>query len=378
MNVAIAGVGQTKVGEHWGLSLREMSLQAIEGALDEAGNPKVEALFVGNMLAGLGGQLHLGPLIADYVGIVPKEAVRVEATCASGGAAFRSALHFVQATGKAALVCGVEKMTDVPPREATRELVTAADAELEGVHGPSFPALNALLMRRYMHEFHCRVEDFALFPVNAHKNAMHCEWAMYHRPITAQDVCESKSISSPIRLLDCSPRSDGSASAVLVPQAQGIDTPVTVVGSAAATDTLTLAGRRDLLTLDAARESARLAYEMAHLGPGDIDVFELHDAFSIIAVLSLEAAGFAPRGGGVTLAMEGEIAPGGRIPICTFGGLKARGHPIGATGVYQIVELVKQLRGDGGGNQVPAEVGMAQSIGGVGGTAITHILARGD
>ncbi|MFO3796617.1 MAG: thiolase C-terminal domain-containing protein, partial [Anaerolineales bacterium] len=255
----------------------------------------------------------------------------------------------------------------------------AADADYEVEHGVSFVGLNALIMRRYMHEYGWKHADFAPFSINAHANALHNPYARLHDAIDAEDFERSPMVATPINLLDASPIGDGAAAVVLVPADKIRPSPlrprINVVASAVATDTIAVHSRRDPLFLQAAYLSAKRAYEMASLTPAEIDLFELHDAFTIMAALSLEACGFAERGQGPRLALEEEIAPNGKIPICTRGGLKARGHPVGATGLYQIVEIVQQLRGECGQTQVQdAQFGMAQNIGGSGSTIYTHIL----
>jgi acetyl-CoA C-acetyltransferase len=256
-------------------------------------------------------------------------------------------------------------------------LITSTDEEYEAIHGLSLVALHALLMRRYMHDFDLERRDFAHFSVNAHRNAVHNPCAIYRRPISVQAFEKAKLVADPISLLDSAPAADGAATVILCSEGvagDGVLSRVEIIGSALATDAVALHDRPNPLFLRAAHESAQKAYAQAGVTPEQIGIFELHDAFAILAALSLEACGFAPEGQGVRLAMEGEIALEGRIPICTMGGLKARGYPLGASGVYQVVELVQQLRGQAGANQVDARLGMAQSIGGTGGTAVTHIL----
>lgn len=379
--VAILGIGQTKIGEHWDKSLREIGGEAAFAALQDAGLERVDALYVGNMLSPLiSGQNQLGTFYADWIGMWGREAVKLEAACASGAAALRAGLMAVGSGDvESALVIGVEKMTDKSGHEVTAALATAADADYEGEQGVSFVGLNALIMRRYMHEFGWKHADFAPFSVNAHANAMHNPFARLHEPINAQKFEKAGMVSTPISLLDASPTGDGAAALVLVPAEKlaGLNGRwrVTVAGSAAATDTIAIHSRRDPLFLQAAYDSARRAYDMAGVGPADIDVFEIHDAFTIMSALSLEACGFAERGQGLRLALDNEISPQGRLPVCTRGGLKARGHPVGATGVYQVVEVVQQLRGECGQTQVDgARIGMAQNIGGSGASIITHIL----
>jgi acetyl-CoA C-acetyltransferase len=379
--VAVLGIGQTIVDEQWEKSLREIGGEAAFAALQDAGIERVEALFVGNMLSPIvSGQNQLATFFSDWIGMWGQEAVKVEAACGSGAAAFRSGLMAVASSEvESALVMGVEKMTDKAGHDVTAALATAADADYEADQGISFVGLNALVMRRYMHEYGWKHSDFAPFPINAHANAMHNPYARLHEKITAERFERAGMVASPIGLLDASPTGDGAAAAIIVPADRAPHIPgrprVTVVGSASATDTIAVHSRREPLFLQAAYTSSRRAYEMAGVTPEDIDVFELHDAFSIMAALSLEASGFAERGQGLRLGLDNEISPQGRIPVCTRGGLKARGHPVGATGMYQIVEVVQQLRGECGQTQVAdARIGMAQNIGGSGATILTHIL----
>lgn len=381
-DVAIIGVGQTEVGEHWDVSLRHLALYAIQAAMADAGVKSVDALYVGNMLSGeLDGQEHLGALIADFAGLKGIEAFKIEAACGSGGAALR--MGYVAVAGGLAdivIAAGVEKMTDTLSPDTTAGLAMAADADYEAAQGASFVTINALLMRRYMHEYGYRHQDFAPFAVNAHRNAVHNPYAMFPFPVSAERFTRAKMICDPVNLLDSSPICDGAAAVILAPAdaARALcAAPVHIAASAVGTDTLAVHDRRDPLVLDGAVLSTQRAYKQARVGPDDIDLFELHDAFSIMAALSLEAAGFADKGEGLRLAMENEIRIEGRVPIATMGGLKARGHPVGATGLYQIVEVVQQLRGLAGENQVPnARLGMAQNIGGSGATVTTHILER--
>ncbi len=376
--VAILGIGQIKIGEHWEKSLREIGGEAAFAAMQDAGMDKVDSLYVGNMLSPIvSGQNHLGTFFSDWIGLWKQEAVKIEAACGSGGAAFRAALMAV-ASGdvESSLVLGVEKMTDKAGRDVTASLATAADADYEVEQGISFVGINALVMRRYMHEFGWRHEDFAPFSINAHANAVHNPYARLHEKLTVERFEKSSMVATPINLMDASPTGDGAAAVIIVPAEKVMRKPkIVVAASAAATDTIAVHSRKDPMFLKAAYESSKRAYEMAGVTPDDIDVFELHDAFSIMAALSLEASGFAERGQGVRLGLDNEISPQGRVPVCTRGGLKARGHPVGATGMYQIVEVVQQLRGECGKTQVDgAKIGMAQNIGGSGATILTHIL----
>ncbi len=383
--VAILGIGQTPVDEAWNKSVREIAGEAVFAALLDAQRERVDGLFVGNMLSGIiSKQEHLGALVADWVGLRAIEAFKVEAACGSGAAAMRLAIMAV-ASGDmdSALAMGVEKMTENKGTETTAALATAADADYEAEQGLSFVAINALIMQRYLHEYGWKHTDFAPFSINAHANAVHNPFARLRDPISEKDYQRAKMIAAPINLMDASPIGDGAAAAIIVP-ADSLPELVygrpriRIAGSATATDSLAVHDRRDALWLSAAELSARKAYQQAGVSPADIDFFELHDAFSIMAALSLEACGFAERGQGPRLGLEGVIRPDGRLPIATRGGLKARGHPVGATGMYQIVEAVQQLRGEAGETQVQdARIGMTQNIGGSGATIITHILRRG-
>lgn len=378
--VAILGIGQTKVDEQWDKSLREIGGEAAFLAMQDAGVDKVDALYVGNMLSSMvSGQNQLGTFFSDWIGLWKQEAVKIEAACGSGGAAFRSGLMAV-ASGEveSALVVGVEKMTDKAGRDVTSALATAADSDYEVEQGVSFVGINALIMRRYMHEFGWKHEDFAPFSINAHANAMHNPYARLHEKVSVDKFERSAMIATPINLLDASPVGDGAAAAIIVPAEKVLRQPkIVVAASAAATDTISVHSRKDPLFLNASYLSSRQAYTMAGVTQDDIDIFELHDAFSIMAALSLEATGFAERGQGVRLGLENQIGIQGKIPVCTRGGLKARGHPVGATGMYQIVEVAQQLRHECGATQVNgATIGMAQNIGGSGATILTHILRR--
>ena len=385
-DVAIVGIGQTPVGELWEKSIRHLGHDAVVAAMQDAGIESADALYVGNMLSGeLAGQEHLATLIADFVGLRGIEAAKIEAACASGAAALRVGTMAV-ASGMAdvVIVAGVEKMTDTLPDETTAGLALAADQEYEVAEGATFLALNAMLMQRYMHDHGVSHRAFAPFPVNAHNNARNNPNAMFPMAISIDKYENAAAVAPPINILDSAPICDGAAAVVLVPfdraREYGANKRlVRIAASASATDTLAIHDRRDPLFLEAAFLSSHRAYAQAGVNREEIDLFELHDAFSIMSVLALEACGFAPRGRGVDLGESGAITLQGRLPITTMGGLKARGHPVGATGVYQVVEVVQQLRGDAGPNQLAnARVGMTQNIGGSGATIVTHILVGED
>ncbi len=350
--------------------------------MTDAGIEQADALFVGNMLSGeLSGQEHLAALLADFLGMRGIEAAKIEAACASGAAALRvGTMAIASGMAEVVIVAGIEKMTDTLPAETTAGLALAADQEYEVAEGATFLALNAMLMRRYMHEYDIPHSAFAPFPVNAHRNAKGNPNAMFHMDMSPARYEKAPVVAPPINVMDSSPICDGAAALVLVSADRATEFGsgkrfVRIAASASAVDTLAVHDRSDPLYLEAAYLSSHKAYALAGVTLADIDFFELHDAFSIMSVLSLEACGFAPRGRGTELGESGAITLSGRLPITTMGGLKARGHPVGATGVYQVVEAVQQLRGDAGTNQLGhAHIGMAQNIGGSGATIVTHIL----
>lgn len=381
-DVSIIGIGQTPVGEHWDIGLRHLALEAVRAAANDAHIDHADALFVGNMSAAqIGGQTNLGALIADFVGLRGIEAVTVEASSASGGAAVRQA-YLAVASGALdfAIVVGVEKLTDVLGSSAVSAQMTATDSDYEASHGVTPLSAAAMLMRRYMYEYDAVPIDFAAFSVNAHANAMNNPNAMYHSKITPEAFVKAAMIAEPINLFDAAPAADGAAAIVLAPTdwaKSRSNGSVRVAASSIATDALAIHDRHDPLWLRAVELSINKAYQQAGVSARDINLFELHDSCTILAAMSLEAAGFAQRGMGVTFAARGAIKRDGSIPISTMGGLKGRGDPGGATGLYQIVEVVQQLRGCAGENQIAqARIGMAQNLGATGATAVTHILVR--
>lgn len=377
-DVFIIGVGRTPVREHWEQGLRTLGARAIRAALTDAQLERTDCLFVGNMLGSLFGQDNVATLIADAAGVLPAEAYCIEAACASGAAAVRAAAMAVASGAHdMAVALGVEKMTDAAAEDVAAALAAASDHDFEASMGMSFPSMAALLMRRYMHETGCSRESFAPFAVTAHQNGATSDFAMYREPITVKDYERSAEVASPVTVLDAAPICDGAAAVVLCAKEmlRPHHRPVRIAAASAATDTISLALRKDPLVFASATHSASRAFEMARLQPRDMHLFEVHDAFTIMTVLSLEACGFARRGEGVKLADQGVIGLGGTLPISTFGGLKARGHPVGASGVYQIVEAAVQLRGEAGTNQVAgARRALTQSLGGHASVAVTHIL----
>ncbi len=378
-SVSIVGIGQLPVKKSYPLTLRQLGAKVALLAIEDAGVDQVDALYVSNMLSDeLQHQKHVAALIADEAGLYGIEALQVRAATAAGAAALRVGLMAV-ASGEAesVLVVGAEKMSG----SATPALAKALDSQIEVPDGATLISQNARIMHRYCKEYDPPSGALAHFSVNAHANARQNPNALYRdRQITVKDVLSSRVITPPIRLLDCSPICDGAAAVLLAPT----DSPLSrsrpsirILGSAVATDRYRLHNRSNPLFLKAAWLSSNSAINKAGLDLEDIDLFEVHDAFTIMAALALEAVGFAGAGEGWRLAAEGEISPHGRIPICTMGGLKARGHPIGASALYQTCEIVLQLTGRAGGCQVPgARTAMMQSIGGVASTVITHLFAQ--
>ncbi len=371
------GVGQTPVAKHEGKTLKSLAVEACRQAMRDGDVSDVDAIFVGNMMSSqITGQAHLGPLVAAELTGRRIESVTVNAACASGAAAVRQAFSAV-ASGEyeTVLAVGVEKMTAAAKSEVTRVLASAADYDREVTNEATFVALNALLMQRYLHEYHVTRDDFAVFSQVAHENAVSNPNARLRAGCTLQDYIDSKMISDPIGLYDASPTGDGAAAIVLSSRADPLK-PIRLLSSACATDSLSLQERNDPLWLEGVETSTRVALDQADKNLDEIDFFELHDAFTIMAALSLEACGFTPRGTAIRFARKYGIDRNGELPISTFGGLKARGHPVGASGAYQLVEAVLQLRGEAGANQIRnrPSVAMTQSVGGSGATAITHVL----
>jgi acetyl-CoA C-acetyltransferase len=383
IDVVIAGIGQTAAGEHWDISLRELGYAAMEASRRDAGGLAPQALFVGNMLSPqLSRQAHLGTLMTDFAGLTGIESVVVEAAGASGGAALRMG-YLAVASGQvdAALVLGVEKFTDTIGPEGESALATAGDGDYEAPQGLTLSAQAALLMRRYMHEYGMPADGLACFPVNAHANGAGNRFAMFQKAISAETYSKAGKVSDPLNTFDMAPYVDGAAAVVLT-RADLLppiyDRPlVRISGSSVTTDTLALHDRPDPLLLQAVRLGVEQACRRAGILPGEADLFELNDSFSIYAALSLEAAGLAERGQGWQMASQEEIGLKGRMPVSTMGGLKARGNAGGATGVYQAVEAVLQLRGEAGPNTIPgAAFALIQCFGGPASSVATHVLEK--
>ncbi len=383
--VVIAGIGQTGVGEHWEIGLRELAHAAIRDAIKDSGELKPQALFVGNMLApNLSNRAHLGVLLADYAGLLGIEAVTIEAAGASGGAALRQG-YLAVASGMVdmALVVGVEKFTDKIGSDVDTALATTSDSDFEAVQGMTPTSQAALLMKRYMHENQVPSDGFAGFALTAHANGAGNPCAMFRKAIKPETYAKAEMVSEPINMFDIAPNADGAAALVLTRRdllPSNFHHPlVKIAGSASSSDTLALHDRKDMLFFHTAQISAEKAMNQAEVSLDAIDIFEYHDAFSIYAALQLEAVGFAAKGQGWKLAADNEISLKGKIPCATMGGMKARGFPGGAAGVYQAVEAVMQLRGQAGTNQIPsAKTALIQSLGGPASTAVTHVLQKLD
>jgi len=385
-SVSIIGIGCTKFGERWDVSLRDMVAEAGIMAMDDANimGEQIDALYGGNMSGGrFIEQEHIGALIADCAGLsrlhIPS--TRVEAACASGGLALRQAVLAV-ASGYQDIViaAGVEKMTDVSSGTAVDALAAAADREWECFFGATFPALYAMMARLHMRKFGTTHDQLAQVAVKNHHHGNLNPIAQYHVEISIDDVNKSPMVADPLHVLDCSPISDGAAVVVLAPTdiaRKYSDTPIKIIGSGQASDTLALHDRRDLTTLDATVHASRKAFSQARIEPAQVDIAEVHDCFTIGEILAIEDLGFVEKGQGGKAAEEGTTAIGGRLPVNTSGGLKACGHPVGATGIKQAYEIVLQLRGEADKRQVnEAEIGLTHNVGGSGGTAIVHILSR--
>jgi acetyl-CoA C-acetyltransferase len=379
-DVAIIGVGMTKWGELWEKSLRTIFTETALLAIEDAGVDKIDSMVVGCMSSGLFvGQEHLASLLADELGRTPVPAARVESACSSGGLALRQGfIEVASGMSDIVLVGGVEKMTDVTGCEATYALGTAADQEYEGYHGLTFPGLYAMMAVAHMHRYGTTREQLAMVAVKNHDNGSRNPLAQFPFKITVDGVLNSVLVADPLRILDCSPITDGAAAVILCPadMARKTKKPVVrIAGSGQATDTIALSSRKDITWLESTHVAAAKALAMAGRKVDDVDLFEVHDCFTIAEIMVTEALGLVERGRGGKAVEEGLTARDGRFPVNPSGGLKAKGHPVGATGVAQAVEVVKQLRGEAGDRQVKgARRGLTQNMGGTGGSSVVHIL----
>lgn len=378
--VAIVAAGMTPFGELWEMSLRQLFAEAALETINKAGVDHLDSIYIGNMSGGcFVGQEHIGPLMADQIGMAGVPATRVESACASGGAALRTAF-FEVASGASDLVLasGVEKMND--GADVTNVLATAADQELEVYHGITFPGLYAMIARAHMEAHGTTLEDLSWVSVKNHRHGALNPKAQFPRVFTLEQVMNSTPVAEPLRLLHCSPVSDGAAAVLLCPLDQAekyTDQPIKILGSGQATSAMALADRKDPSFLDSVQLSAERAYAMAGVGPDAIDVAEVHDCFAISEICCIDALGLVEQSQAAGAAASGLTALGGKIPVNTSGGLKAKGHPVGATGIAQVIEIFEQLRGESGDRQVQgARLGLAQNMGGSGASSVVHILER--
>lgn len=378
-DVVVIGAGMTRFGELWGKSIKDIFVEAALKAIEDAGVDRIDSMYVGAMSPGLFvGQEHLGAVMADYLGVNPIPATHVESACASGGVAFRQAfLEVASGVSEIVLAGGVEKMTD--GAGVTEALASAADQEYEVYHGITFPGLYAMIARAHMHQYGTTREQLAAVAVKNHRNGAKNPNAQFRSEVTPEQVMKSTMVADPLRLLDCSPVSDGGAAVILASMdvAKKLQkNPLRVIASSQASDTIALHSRKSITTLNSVVNAAEKAYRMADVKPKDIDLVEVHDCFTIAEIVVTEDLGFFEKGKGGEAAADGQTSlECDIIPVNTSGGLKSKGHPVGATGIAQIIELYEQLNGRAGARQVPnAHLGMAQNMGGSGASCVIHIL----
>ncbi len=387
---AVVSAGMTRFGKLEGYSARELFALAFKEALERCPelDPKrdIQAIFVGNMAGeGWEHQGHWGPIIADWTGLVPKASVRFENACASSGAALRCAVMAVKSgLVDVALVGGVEKMTHRTTPESTEFLALASDHPFEQFHGLTFPGLYALMATAHMHKYGTTEEQLAMVAVKAHKYGALNPKAHFQKPVTLEKALSSRVIAWPLKLYDCCPISDGAACAIVTKPELAkkfTDTPIYVIGVGQGSDHIGVYEREDITTIRSTVEAARLAYDMAGIRDPvkELDVIEVHDCFTISEIIAYEDLGLCEKGEGGRMVEEGRTDLDGDIPVNVSGGLKAKGHPVGATGAAQIYEMFIQLRGEAErGRQVPdAEVGLTHNLGGSGATCVIHIFRRG-
>ena len=383
--VSIIGVGKTKFGVHPDRSLKSLIAEAGKKALLDAkiDASMVQAFYLGNFAAtGFNNQNHVAPYAATAMGLPNVPATRIEAACASSGAALREAVIAVSAgLYDLVLVGGVEKMNSVDTPRVTEYLAQAADWETEGKIGATFPSMFALMATRHMHEYGTRREHISTVAVKNHANGAKNPDAHMQKEITLDKAMNSPVlVAEPLNLYDCSLITDGAAAVVVCSSEmakQFSEIPVDVIGHGQASDLFCMYQKKDITRFDATIAAGRRAYEMAGIGPQDVDVVEVHDCFTIAEIIAIEDLNFCKKGQGGPFTYEGMTAIGGKIPVNTSGGLKSKGHPVGATGVAQVAELVLQLRGQAGARQVTdAEVALAHNLGGSGASCVVHILRR--
>jgi acetyl-CoA C-acetyltransferase len=377
--------GLSKFGRLEGLYGRELFADAANEAFDRCPNlnpiKDIEALFVGHMGESYEHQGHTGPTLADWTGLLPKPAVRLEAACASSGAALRTGiLAILSGMHKIVMVGGVEKMTHRTTAEVTEFLAMASDMPFEQWHGITFPGLYALMATAHMHEYGTTEEQMARVAVKNHHNGTLNPKAHMQKEITVEKAMASKVVAWPLKLYDCSLITDGASCLILThPDLAKMftDSPVHVIGSGLASDAIGLYERKELTTLKAARFAGQAAYRMAGVKPKDVDIAEVHDCFTIAEIMAYEDLGFCDSGKGGNLIEEGTTELGGKLPVNPSGGLKSKGHPVGATGTAQAYEIYLQLTGQAEKRQVKgAEIGLSHNVGGSGATSAVHIYRR--
>lgn len=383
-DVAVIGVGITKFGELWNKSFRQLIAEAGAQAIIDSGisGSEIDALYVGSMSAGrFIGQEHIGALVADCSGfsLMHIPSIRVESACASGGLAFRQG-YFSVASGMndVVVIGGVEKMTDVVGTEATNILATGLDQEWEAFFGVTFPGIYAMIATKHMHDFGTTREQIAKVAVKNHANGALNPYAQFKKEIKLESILKAPMVAYPLGMLDCSPVSDGASALILCAAEKAkkyTDKSVKIIGSGQASDTLALHGRNDICTFDSTVFASKKAYELAKVRPDDIDVAEVHDCFTIAEILAIEDLGFVKKGKGGKAIDEKITTLDGQIPINPSGGLKAKGHPVGATGVAQIAEIVLQLRGEADKRQIKdAKIGLTHNVGAGGASCVVNIL----
>lgn len=384
--VSIVSVGLSKFGKLEGLYAREIFAEAAKEAFDRCPklNPKedIEALFVGHMGESYEHQGHTGATMADWIGLGHVPATRTEAACASSGAALRAAVCAVRSgLSDVVMVGGVEKMTHRPTAEVTEYLAMASDFPFEQWNGMTFPGLYALMATAHMHEYGTTERHLAMIAVKNHYHGSLNPKAHMQKEITLETALSSRPVAWPLKLYDCSLITDGASCIILTKPELArkfTDTWVDIVGSGQASDTIGLYERKSLTSIEAAKVAAEKAYEMAQITPRDLDVAEVHDCFTIAELIAYEDLGICNPGQGKTLVENGETKLGGRLPVNTSGGLKAKGHPVGATGTAQAYEIYLQLTGQAEKRQVKdATIGLSHNVGGSGATATVHIYRRG-
>ena len=383
--VSIVSAGLSRFGKLEGLYAREIFADAAKEAFDRCPklDPKrdIEALFVGHMGESYEHQGHTGATMADWAGLGHIPATRTEAACASSGAALRIGVYAVlSGMYDVVMVGGVEKMTHRSTPEVTEYLAMASDYPFEQWHGMTFPGLYALMATVHMHEYGTTEQQLAMVSVKNHHHGSLNPKAHMQKEITLETALSSRVVAWPLKLYDCSLITDGASCLILTKPELAkkyTDTPVQIVGSGQASDTIGLHERESLTSLAAAKVAAKKAYEMADVKPGDVDVAEVHDCFTIAEIIAYEDLGFCDRGRGGGLVEKGETKLGGRLPANTSGGLKAKGHPVGATGTAQAYEIYLQLTDQAEKRQVKgAEIGLSHNVGGSGATATVHVYRR--